>query len=216
MASKKVRAQRGEYGIVVGIDLTPAAAKALTAAVDIARARPNARIHVVHAMDNGGTARSARAIVTLDHQFERAAKALRAYIERWVDDPAATARIVVHVRRAAPADAIVQVAVDVDAEIVVVGTAARTGITRLTHSSVSAKVLKSAPCAVLLARPKTSGKPKTPRIEPACSACRSKRAATGGRVWWCDDHLKRASTRAHVYSYSGGQGFASRGAAGGH
>lgn len=54
-----------------------------------------------------------------------------------------------------PADAIVQVAARQQADLIVIGTSGRTGIDRLLLGSVANRVIKQAPCSVLVARPPT-------------------------------------------------------------
>lgn len=54
-----------------------------------------------------------------------------------------------------PAEMIVQVAEEIDADLIVVGTGDRTWLSRLIHPSVGSDVAGRAPCSVLVVRPGT-------------------------------------------------------------
>lgn len=76
-------------------------------------------------------------------------------------------RIEVFIGVGDPAEQIVQLAVDTEADLIVVGTNEKTGIGRLVLGSVSSEVFRHAPCSVLVARPTHySGQHKTPAVEP--------------------------------------------------
>jgi len=65
------------------------------------------------------------------------------------------------------ADALVQVATDVDADMLVLGTHGRKGVERLVLGSIAAQVFRLAPCSVLVARTKDyHGLTKSPSIAP--------------------------------------------------
>ncbi len=76
-------------------------------------------------------------------------------------------RIEVFIGVGDPAEQIVQLAVDTEADLIVVGTNEKSGIGRLVLGSVSSEVFRHAPCSVLVARPTYySGQHKTPAVEP--------------------------------------------------
>jgi nucleotide-binding universal stress UspA family protein len=204
MAAKKGGARRTGFTIVVGIDYTSAGDAALAEAITQAANREEASLHVVHAVSPPLQAgKSAAGIQKVEALLEKAGAKLKAYVDKARLSPALKGRdLLAHVRIAAPDEAVVQLAVDVDADLVVVGTTPRKGIAKLVHSSVSAKVLKQAECAVLLVRKKNhAGMAKTPRIEPACAKCQAVRTISGGTAWWCDRHEERQAHAVHVYSY---------------
>ena len=203
MAAKKTDARKAGFTIVVGIDYTAAGDAALAEAIAIGATRPQVTMHVVHALDSQPDAKTAGAIRKVEAAIEKAAAKLRAYLDNARKSPALAGRdLVAHVRVAPAHEAIVQLAVDVDADLVVVGTTPRKGIAKLVHSSVSARVLKQAECAVLLVRKKNhAGMAKTPRIEPACAKCQAIRSMSGGATWWCERHAEHQALPLHVYSY---------------
>jgi nucleotide-binding universal stress UspA family protein len=65
------------------------------------------------------------------------------------------------------AEALVQVAVDVDADLLVLGTHGRKGVERLVLGSTASQVFRLAPCSVTIARTKDyHGLTKSPHIGP--------------------------------------------------
>jgi hypothetical protein len=91
---------------------------------------------------------------------------------------------------------IVQVASDVSADLIVVGTHGRTGIERLIVGSVAERVLRFAPCPVLAVRPKAL--PAWPAIEPPCPDCVKVQRETSGAKLWCERHSEH-HPRGHSY-----------------
>ena len=160
-------------------------------------------MHVVHALDSQLTAKTAAAIRKLEAALEKGAAEAEDVPRQGAGSPVLAGRDSSLTCVSAPPDeAIVQLAVDVDADLVVVGTTPRKGIAKLVHSSVSGKVLKHAECPVLLVRKKDhAGMAKTPRIEPACAKCQAIRSMSGGSTWWCERHAEHAALPLHVYSY---------------
>jgi nucleotide-binding universal stress UspA family protein len=66
-----------------------------------------------------------------------------------------------------PAEEIVQVAVDNSADLLLLGTHGRKGLSKLVLGSVAENVLHHAPCSVLIARPTDyAERDKSPTIEP--------------------------------------------------
>jgi nucleotide-binding universal stress UspA family protein len=203
MAAKKTDARKAGYTIVVGIDYTAAGDAALNEAIAQGATRPQSTLHVVYAIDSQPDAKTAAGIRKVEAAIEKAAAKLKAYLDEARKSPTLAGRdLVAHVRVAPAHEAIVQLAVDVDADLVVVGTTPRKGVAKLVHSSVSARVLKQAECAVLLVRKKNhAGMAKTPRIEPACPKCQAVRSMSGGSTWWCERHGEHQALPLHVYSY---------------
>jgi nucleotide-binding universal stress UspA family protein len=108
-----------------------------------------------------------------------------------------------HVAVGAPAAEILQLAADVEADLIVVGTHGKEALARLVVGSVSRAVMSGAQCAVLIARPK-SYEP-APEIQPPCPDCRAVQRETGGDTLWCSRHAER-HVRGHVH-YQAPEGF---------
>jgi nucleotide-binding universal stress UspA family protein len=138
--------------IVIGTDGSETAALALAEASDLAKAT-GAKLHIVSAYEHeSGThlAEDAPAEaswmvgpdVTVDSVLEQAMGAMRA---KGVDTET-------HARRGDPADALLVVAEEQDADLIVVGNKGMTGAKRFLLGSVPNKVSHHAPCSVLIVR----------------------------------------------------------------
>jgi hypothetical protein len=101
-------------------------------------------------------------------------------------------------RLESPAHEIAQLASDLEADLVVVGTHGRRGASRLLLGSVAEGVVRLAPCAVLVVRPKAPPDVEAPKIEPPCPRCLEARRASGGKELWCEQHQQRHGRR-HTY-----------------
>jgi len=189
------------YIIVVGVDYSESSARALDEAFALAAEKPGAEPHVVHvaapheSLPDGFT--------TLN--VANAAKQLETYVQKQLakyteahPGAAGFERVCVHQRLGAPAEQIVQLAVDLEAELVVVGSHSLRGIERLLLGSVAERVVRIAPCRVLVVRPKTVV--DVPKIEPACPQCIVARKTSAGKNLWCAQHSERHGGR-HTYHY---------------
>jgi hypothetical protein len=106
-------------------------------------------------------------------------------------------RVISHLRLEAPAEEIAQTAADLEADLVVVGTHGRRGISRLLLGSVAEAVVRLAPCPVFVVRPKALPA-EVPQIEPPCPRCVEARVASAGKEYWCEQHRERHGQR-HTY-----------------
>jgi nucleotide-binding universal stress UspA family protein len=108
-----------------------------------------------------------------------------------------TIKVVAHEAIGKPAEVIVEMAGDLLASAVVVGTHGRKGFQRMVLGSVAETVVRNAGCPVLVVRPQMHDRP-VPRIEPPCSRCLETRAASGGEHMWCEQHREKHGRR-HTY-----------------
>ena len=192
--------------IVVGIDYSPASDLALERALELAAARSRAEVHVVNVvrlyggqalLDGSGESSSGIESVTLadaTNRVERYAEQRRQAFSESLD----SVSVRTHLRLEAPAHEIAQLAADLEADLVVVGTQGRRGIARLLLGSVAEDVVRLAPCPVLVVRPKALPE-QLPRIEPPCPQCLETRRASSGAQYWCEQHRERHGQR-HTYS----------------
>lgn len=124
--------------------------------------------------------------------------------EEWLDarvrssgsEPYAV-KVVAHEASGNPADIIVEMAADLLACAVIVGTHGRKGFQRMVMGSVAESVVRNAGCPVLVVRPQMHEQ-LAPRIEPPCPRCVEQRAATGGEQLWCEQHSEKHGRR-HTY-----------------
>lgn len=133
------------YPVVVAVDFDNEGVQALQAAVGMAR-MGLMELHVCHAVEPRPE------LDTSERHMRVRLKELidftRPHIPNELDE-----RIHLHLTFDTPSDALVQLAVDVDARLLVVGNHGKRGVERLTAGSVSASLLKRAPCPVLVANP---------------------------------------------------------------
>lgn len=195
------------YVIVVGVDYSEASELALLQAFQIAARMPKGEVHPVHvaplrlpplAMAGAEGAAAAPVPLVDDNGVE-----IQRYVQARYDAMNADgliggtpARIVTHVRWETTAEQIAQLAADLEADLVIVGTHGRKGLARVMLGSVAEGVVRLAPCPVLVTRPKRIV--DVPRIEPPCPECVRTRIATNGEQLWCSQHSERHGQR-HTY-----------------
>jgi nucleotide-binding universal stress UspA family protein len=129
--------------LVAAVDLSPASKSVFDTALEIAHDAHDAQIHIVHVRRAGGGARSDEAIEAL---------------AKWAEQlPERGARIELHGLNATNvADSIVSFAAGVDADVILLGTHGRTGVSRILIGSVAETVVRTAGCSVFIVREKRS------------------------------------------------------------
>ena len=105
-------------------------------------------------------------------------------------------RVAGHLRVGSPDVEIAQLASDIGADWIVVGTNGHRGWDRLLLGSTAESLVKHAPCPVLTWRPKTV--PAWNQIAPPCPDCLETQKATQRARLWCERHSQRHE-RAHTY-----------------
>jgi len=196
----------GLYRIVVGYDYSPNAALALERAFALAAREEQAEVHVVHVLTymGGSIAVGLDGLSSLVSPSLEAARELEAkslqQMTAWQERSGETfSRLMTHVRHEQPAREIAQLAADLEADLVVVGTHGRRGLSHLLLGSVAEGVIRLARCPVLVLRPKDVAQ-EAPAILPPCPACVNTRTSSGGAEFWCEQHRERHGQR-HTYHY---------------
>jgi nucleotide-binding universal stress UspA family protein len=200
------------YVIVVGIDYSEPSELALDRALELAAEKPRADLHVLNVMalnlpalapgigyPNGGGSLPS---------LETAAERLEKHVEKKLgtfraargDEATKAVRVVPHLRVDSPTYEIAQLAADVEADLVVVGTHGRRAMSRVILGSVAEVTVRLAPCPVLVVRAKATPSP-VPTIQPPCPRCVDARKASGGSEYWCEQHRERHGQR-HTYHQS--------------
>lgn len=194
------------YKILVGIDYSESSTVALEQALDIATRLRNAELHLADIVDVVIPLGQVEGLPVTEYTTSREEETgrLEGYVQTKLAEYAKRhpgsklpERIVRHVRFAAPAEEIAQLAADLEADLVVVGSHGRRGATRLLLGSVSEGVVRLSPCPVLVARPKRIV--EYPRIEPPCPECVKARQALDGATFWCAQHSERHGQRHTVH-----------------
>jgi nucleotide-binding universal stress UspA family protein len=197
------------YTIVVGTDFSDLSDRAIDQALETASLHPGAEVHVLYVEpDVWASAALAPALseaVNADTALVKVQERVKARIEKMSPHlrKGEIRRAVVHFRRGSPAENIAQLAADLDADLVVVGSHGHRGIERLFLGSVAERTSRLARCPVWIVRPKdhsTAG--RVPEIEPPCPDCLAARAASEGKKLWCARHSERHYLRPHTWHYA--------------
>ena len=186
--------EKSQSVVVAAVDLVSGFEDVLEAASKWA-SKTEGELHVVHVFprDVAGSLQGEDAL-----RFSNLTDDVRAKLERLCANlPAAIKRIVFHIRVGSADVEIAQLASDVSADLVVVGTRHHTGLERLLLGSVGASLIRNAPCPVLVCRPKST--PQWEQILPPCADCRAVQQSTGRKTLWCERHAQH-HPRPHTYS----------------
>ncbi len=196
------------YSVIVGTDYSPAAQTALRAAYEQARKHAPAELHVVHVSLAGGVEAATPApqygglgglpVLSLDEQKDALMQHLDSLIPTLTGFRESKVRVFAHVALDAPIFGVTSLAAELEADLIVVGSHGRHGITRWLLGSVAEGVVRQAPCPVLVVPPAI---PRSPEIEPACARCLAVRDTSGGTELWCEQHRERHGRR-HAYYQS--------------
>jgi nucleotide-binding universal stress UspA family protein len=194
---------------VVGNDFSELSRRAFDQALLTASLHDNAEVHVVYVEPEmwfgppftGRIEKAVDADTALGQVRALCAERVEALDDRLDKDH--LRRVVAHFRRGSPAENIAQLASDLDADLVVVGSHGHRGLERLFLGSVAERVARLARCPVWIIRPKNHAKEdRVPEIEPPCADCVARREETGGAELWCKRHEERHYLSPHVYSYA--------------
>jgi nucleotide-binding universal stress UspA family protein len=199
------------YVIVAAIDYSKFGDLALERAFELATEKRHAEVHIIYVLQSFGALGPVELGVGASGPdasvLERASEELRTYADRKLQEFKASQsgktqlfdRAVSHLRVESPAHEIAQLASDLEADLVVVGTHGRRGATRLLVGSVAEGVVRLAPCPVLVVRPRDRDADEgVPKIEPPCPHCVETRRRTAGQEMWCATHRERHGRR-HTY-----------------
>lgn len=199
------------YSIVVAVDYSEAGDLALERALELAAGHQSAAVHVVNVLSLyqaglGLEPAGAGAVASELPSVSDAAERLRQYVEKAVSNfraarpdtpPTFPDYLVAHQRVEMPSEEIAQLAADLEADLVVVGTHGKRGFSRFLLGSVAESTVRLAPCPVLVVRPKA--RPASgPAIQPPCPQCVETRIETAGAELWCEQHRQRHGQR-HTY-----------------
>lgn len=143
--------------VVVAYDFSPSAEQALARAIDVACRAPQHVLHVVAAVD----ARRGFPIIPT-HQVdwvyaEKIQDMIADHIKKTIGDRPSRGAVefYVHARIGHPADEILDLAREVGADLIFIGSHGATALERLMLGSVSERVVREAKCPVMVTREKT-------------------------------------------------------------
>jgi nucleotide-binding universal stress UspA family protein len=149
------------FHAIAATDFSPLGDRAVLHALRLASREGKAELHVIAV----GTAEGDSIRLPVSAGIEKpmseaeAQEAMRGRIADLVGPEASEVqetveRISVYLTTGAPAPRVVQLAESLDADLIVLGTHGRTGLKRMLLGSVAEEVLKSAPCTVVVLRPR--------------------------------------------------------------
>lgn len=154
------------YRIVVGVDFTETGDNALDEAIYQAARMGDDELHAVFVIARDGKRDLASMSDALISARDRLRQRVIARCEEVGID--GEQKVVFHVRIGDPAEQIHQVAIDVDADLVVVGTHGRRGLEKVLLGSVAEALVRTARVPVLVARPnELADLPRSATPEPA-------------------------------------------------
>ena len=190
------------FVVVTGLDASPAAESVLSMALQQLRGKPRPHLALVHVLDLA-------TVPTGSPVLDAGRDLLDRYRDR--TETSCDARVTSHLGVGRPWTGIVQVAVDLQADLIVVGTHGRRGLERMVLGSQAEMVVRHASCPVLVVRPDGYQAPVegVPEIEPPCPDCVHVQNESNGAVLWCARHT--SSHPRHHLHYEFPQGSFGRG-----
>ena len=156
LVSRSMSAEHSQ--VVVGFDFTHSARAAMYRAIAVANRAPFHVLHFICAIEPHGQIPAIPHHGRVDLAYvERVEKALLDQIEAELKGAAIADRVhfFVHVRIGHAAQEILDLAREVGADLIIVGSKGLTGVERLVVGSVAEHVVREAGCTVEVARPKT-------------------------------------------------------------
>jgi nucleotide-binding universal stress UspA family protein len=178
----------GRSVMLVGVDFSEVAQQVIAVALNLARITRAPDVHFVHVVRPGSLTGLGDWAIAVS-QYERSVELARRELDALCTSSVAKLelRAFAHVRTGEPAHEIVQLASDIEADLVVIGTHSRSGVSRFLLGSVAEKIQRLAPSPVLTVKPKA--RPESSEIEPPCPSCHDVRNETHGAHLWCERHL---------------------------
>jgi nucleotide-binding universal stress UspA family protein len=183
----------GTLSIVAGLAFTDADGPAFDKAARIAQRVRGSELHLIHVFHAELSAERSRELI--------------GHLRLYVNEKAAATNglrgitVGIHLRAGQVVREIVQLAADVHADLIVVGSQKGPDLKHWIMGSTAEKLVSSGPCPVLVASPRLKQPEEhEPKIEAPCSDCIRARASSSGSHWWCERHSQHAK-HAHTFSY---------------
>lgn len=186
--------------LIAAVDTSAQSEAVIASAREMLQAMPLARLHVAHVVESIPTA--AVVLGGAPMAVAGAGELLnegRAFLEKMTARAAIEGRAEVkpHLLLGDPAEEIIKLADELEADLVIVGTHDPGAVERVLFGSISTKIARKAPCAVMVARVKRVT--NAPVIEPVCPQCAKIREESKGEQMWCARHSEH-HPRPHTWN----------------
>jgi nucleotide-binding universal stress UspA family protein len=179
--------QMRRFKVVVALDASERAEAVLEYGLDQASRHDRSELHVITVAERGEQAvRAAEQRLVALVKFD---------VDTFVHVPTRARRTRLHVRSGDPAEEIVELVHEVEADLLVIGGTVSTG-RRPRLGEVAERVIGRAPCVVMVVRVPDYG--SHPLRERQCQACVAVRAGSDGEHWFCHAHSASSHVRAIV------------------
>ena len=190
--SPSTAATQAGLSIVAGLDFTDADGPAFDLAATIATRVAGSHVHLVHVF--GAEPSTERSRDLSAH--------LRLYVEEKTaaDSRLSAVTFGIHLRGGKAVRELVQLATEVRADFIVVGSHQGHHLASWIGGSTVERLIRGGNFAVLVAPSVKEPAQHEPTIEPPCPDCVAERFASSGRSWWCARH-SHSAIRGHAYSY---------------
>lgn len=164
----QIEAKPEPVQVVIAYDFSPSAEEAVLRGIEIACRAPQHVLHILVAADS----REGFPIApTTKVDYDYAERLQKLVTSRLVEGfagrkTASEVQFFVHARIGKPAEQVLQLAYEVGADMIIIGSHGKTGMERLMLGSVSERVVREAQCPVIVARPKTYKTVKLAHVIP--------------------------------------------------
>ena len=149
--------REGKFRVVVGVDFSEASRHAVVEAIELAHVMRAVDMQFVYVVPAARELHDANVLASLSDQMPDAMVRLERFVrdELFVRGQGVRCELAFHVRLGEPAREIHQIAVDVDADMIIVGASPEArGMKRWFHRSTAATLVRDAHVPVVVARPK--------------------------------------------------------------
>lgn len=191
MATMDETPQKPRFVVLAALDASPHHHEVVRVGANFARAMEGGELHLVYVVENvpppivlvpaplGLGVTTAEIVGAARKRLDEVAMEARTQYG---------GRIVEHLAAGSAWKQILQVAIALQADVLLVGTHGRTGIKRMLLGSVAEAVVRRASCPVFVVRPKDYHASVPAEIEPPCRECQRTQHETNGATLWCPEH----------------------------
>ena len=173
--------------LLVGVSYDDTGENAMRLAVEMARERKRVALHAAHVLPDSALSNRSGGVAQHKRLLANYPRELAEFVKPFLRDTLAD--VAVHVRVGDPAQQLLQLALDYDADLLVVGTHGRRGLEKLALGSVAQALLDARRVPIVIAAPYNyTDMTKTVLPTPECADCVATRRSSGGRDLWCAQH----------------------------